>query len=246
MSVRPRRAARRARARQVVLATALVALVAACGSTGPTPVASGRTGSTTPTTPAASGTRDAASQAPGSAVPSPPAALFGTFRRAPIPVPPDVLHDATALCRTKPVPPYAEEIGSRPVVVSDLRGLGVVLLVFADGQGATGCRVEVNQAGGMRATHFAVSSDPHGPLDPGGITLGAMQYVTEGTNQRVIAVGRAGERAVHVRAGFDDDTYVTAALANGWYAMWWPGSIRPAVIVAGNNRNEAMGKITPP
>lgn len=223
----------------VVLLLAMA--VSACGSDAPALPSSGGDG------PAGSALPPAATASiPVDAPAATPSAMFGSFRRGAIPVPPDVLRDAEVLCRTKPVPPYAEEIGSRPLVVSDLRGLGVLVLVFADAAGATGCRVEADLAGGMRATHFAVKAGPEGPLEPGGLTLGAIEYVQDGTSQRTIAVGRAGERAVHVRAGFDDDTYVTAALDNGWYAMWWPGSIRPAVIVAGDNRNVAMGKLTPP
>ena len=41
------------------------------------------------------------------------------------------------------------------------------------------------------------------------------------------------------------DTYVTATLRVGWYAMRWTGLTRAAVIVAGDNRNEAIGTVTP-
>ena len=41
------------------------------------------------------------------------------------------------------------------------------------------------------------------------------------------------------------DSYVTATLRDGWYAMWWPGLTRAAVIVAGDNGNEAIGTVTP-
>jgi len=172
--------------------------------------------------------------------------LYGTFRRGGVPVPPDVRSAAEDACRTKPAPAYAEEIGSRPLVVADLRGLGVLVLVFADGKGASGCRVEVDQTGAMEATHFAVATDPEGELERGEITLGALEYVEDGTSQRTLTVGRVGEGAVKVRAGFDDDTYVTSTMDNGWYAMWWPGSVKAAVIVAADNRNVAMGKLTPP
>jgi hypothetical protein len=171
--------------------------------------------------------------------------LLGAFRRGSVPVPPALEGSFAEACRSRPVPPYVEEIGTRPVVVTDMRGLGVVIVVFADDDGASGCRVTVDAAGQLHVGFFAVKEDPTTALKDDDLTLGAMEYQDDGTNQRAIAVGRAGDRAVHVRAGFDDDTYVTATLRDGWYAMWWPGQTKAAVIVAGNNRNEAIGTVTP-
>ena len=172
--------------------------------------------------------------------------LMGAFRRSGYPVPPEMLVAAEAACRSATVPPGVAPPGDRPVVVADMRGLGVMLLVLADATGATGCRIEADPSGALAAGLFAVADDPSAPLSPGDLTLGAMEYATAGTVQRAIAVGRAGDRAVHVRAGFDDDTYVTASLSGGWYAMWWPGLTKAAVIVAGDNRNEALEALTPP
>jgi hypothetical protein len=172
--------------------------------------------------------------------------VFGAFRRSSVEVPPDILGPAETLCRTRPVPAFAEEIGSRPLVVSDTRGLGVVILVFADGAGATGCRVELDAAGGMTASHFAVDADPAGALERGDVTLGALQFVDEGRIQRVIAVGRVGEGAVRTSAAFPDDTFVYASMANGWYAMWWAGTLKPIAIAAVDNRNVVTGSLAPP
>ena len=41
------------------------------------------------------------------------------------------------------------------------------------------------------------------------------------------------------------DSYVTATLRDGWSGMWRPGLTRAAVFVAGDNRNEAIGTVTP-
>jgi len=172
--------------------------------------------------------------------------LHGKFRRAGVPVSPGLEAEAADACRAVPQPAYVEEIGSRPVVVTDMRGMGVILVEFGDAQGATGCRVEIGDDGSMRASFLHLNEDPSVALEEGAVSLGAMDYVDDGIRQRAIAVGRAGARVWKVRAGFDDDTYVTATLRDGWYAMWWPGRIRAAVIVAVDNRNLAMGKLTPP
>lgn len=226
----------------MVLTVCLAA--SACGVDAASPAASEAREGVTPA--AASSSPDGA--AASSVAPTPAGgAVFGEFRRGGVPIPPDLARRGEDECRTSPVPDHAEEIGTRPLVVSDTRGLGVMLFVFADGKGATGCRVEVDEgAGAVTASHFAITAGPDGELERGQITLGAMEYVEEGPNQRAVAVGRVGEGAVKVRAGFDDDTYVTSTIANGWYAMWWPGRTRAAVIVAADNRNVAMGKLTPP
>jgi hypothetical protein len=180
---------------------------------------------------------------------APPAAdsrVFGAFRRSALAVPADILEPAEALCRTRPVAPFAEEIGSQRLVVSDMRGQGVVILVFADDVGATGCRVELDGAGGMTASHFAVDADPPGELERGDVTLGALEFVDESRIQRVIAVGRVGDGTVRTSAAFADDTFVYASMANGWYAMWWAGSLKPIAIAAVNNRNIVVGSLAPP
>ena len=242
-----------ARLAPLVLAVAGLIAVAGCGDAGPsepvdesigpipTLLPAGQAGSPTtrPTSDAAgvriTGLDDQTSEW-----------LLGAFRRGSVPVSPALEGSFAEACRSRPVPPYVEEIGTRPVVVTDMRGLGVVIVVFADDEGASGCRVTVGPDRQLHVGFFAVKEDPSKALEKDDLTLGAMEYQDDGTNQRAIAVGRAGDRAVHVRAGFDDDTYVTATLRDGWYAMWWPGQTRPAVIVAGNNRNEAIGTVTPP
>jgi hypothetical protein len=196
----------------------------------------------------------AGSDVPGSAeptvtpesasTPSPSDPVTGSFRRGGVPVPPDLLTTVVAACKALPTPAYAEEIGSRPVAVADLRGDSVVVAVFAGGDGATGCRAALGEDG-PQASLFAVDAADV-PLAEGAITLGAYELDEDGPGERTLAVGQYGDRVVKVRAGFDDDTYVTSSMDNGWYAMWWHGSVRPAVIVGADNRNEAMGKLTPP
>jgi hypothetical protein len=168
--------------------------------------------------------------------------LFGPFRRGGVPVATDLLLGATNVCRTTPPSMVTTEVGGRPVVVADLRGGGRVLLVFADALGAVACRVSATEDGAMRAAFSRVASAGDGPLEADDLTLGGLDYEKDG----VVAVGRVGERAVHVRAGFDDDTYVTATIGDdGWWAMWWPGEAQPASITADDNRNVVITAVDP-
>ena len=235
--MRERRCERRRLAAAVVV-LALGALLAAC-DVGVEDV------TTTPGASAAPVATGSATAANGPSTPSPSDPVTGSFRRGGVPVPPDLLSTAVSTCKSLPAPPYAEDIGARPVVVSDMRGEGVIIVVFADADGATGCRVTLRDDG-PKASLFDVAATTDHPLDEGEITLGAYELDEDGSSERTIAVGQYGDRVVKVRAGFDDDTYVTSSTDNGWYAMWWAGSVRPAVIVAADNRNEARGKLTPP
>lgn len=172
--------------------------------------------------------------------------LHGSFRRGGVPVPPSVLADAERICRSIPTSPTVNEIGSKPIVVSDLRGQDVVLLVFADDLGATGCRVRFGTDGSTSAGFFDVKGSTKDALADDDLTLGAIWFLEDGTSQYVLAAGRVGQRAAKVRAGFDDDTYVTATIHDGWWAMWWPGQTKPAVIVAANAKNEAIATVDAP
>src|SRR5690349_14174670 len=195
------------RVRRAALLLAICALGAACGPDVVdeiTPPAG-----TAPAQASESAPRDAAS------TPSPSDPVTGSFRRGGVPVPPDVLARSVAACKAVPASSDAGAIGDRPVVVSDLRGESVVLVVFAAADGATGCRATLREDG-VEASLFAVATKTDGELDEGEITLGTYELDDDGLDQRMIAVGQLGERVVKVRAGFDDDTYVTSSTDNGW------------------------------
>jgi hypothetical protein len=204
---------------------------------------------TTETRPAATQVApDSGAETPGSATPAFGAGdqLFGSFRRASVPVPPELLATAAEQCQETSSPPATPEIGSRPVVVADLRGDGRVLLVFADDQAAVGCRVDVSEDGSMRASLFQVAAPEPGQLADDGLSLGVLDYVDDPAGPLVIAAGQVGDTAVHVRAGFDDDTYTTATIDDGWWLMWWPGQTRPASITADDNRNTVFASVKVP
>lgn len=181
--------------------------------------------------------------------PTPAAAdaqLTGPFRRKGVPVPPEILAAAAERCRLTPTPRFTSEVGDRHIVVADMRGEGIVLLVFADDEAAVGCRITVAGDGSMRATFFRVAEPAPGSLARDDLTLGAMEYVDDADGQLVIAAGQVGDGAVHVRAGFDDDTYTTATIEDGWWVMWWPGQVRPASITADDNKNVVIASVDPP
>jgi hypothetical protein len=228
----------------LAIALAAATLLAGCEFSGEVPE------------PPTTGTRPAATQESSDGGAEPPEAatpafgagdqLFGSFRRASVPVPPELVAAATRQCRLAPTPPEVSEIGDRPVVVADLRGDGRVLLVFADDQAAVGCRVDVIEDGSMRASLFRTADPEPAPVAEDGLALSVLDYVDDPAGPLVIAAGQVGDKAVHVRAGFDDDTYTTATIDDGWWLMWWPGQTRPASITADDNRNTVFASVKVP
>jgi hypothetical protein len=236
-------AARSSAGRRWLAVTLIGLLLGGCGSSVPGDPTPPRAASTAASPTAASAAPVGSPAVPSTPSPSDP--VTGSFRRGGVPVPSDVLAAATDECRSVPTPPYAEDIGSRPVAVSDLRGEGVVILVFASATTATGCRVTLGDDA-LSATLFAVEPGPDAPLGEGEITLAAYELDGDGSRERTIAVGRYGDRVVKVRAGFDDDTYVTSSMANGWYAMWWLGPTEMATVAALDIRSTVLSAVPAP
>jgi hypothetical protein len=235
----PRR--RRAR-RTLALALGVGAIGSLAGCAPPTPEDAAPTVSTSASPTGAS--PDAASQSAVTPAGTPDPSLVGAYATEPVPVPPDVEHEAARQCRLTPAPGFVDEIGSRQVAVTDLRGMSLVLVVFADGAGATGCAVDVRRDGSMRAGFFRVAGDPAEDLDTGGVSLWALQYPEAGGADRTIAVGRAGDAVATVRIEFDADPPVTASLRDGWYAAWWRGGRRPSAIRAVDDAGTTTGRVS--
>ena len=57
--------------------------------------------------------------------------------------------------------------------------------------------------------------------------------------------GRVGDKVHDVGASFDDWTWGKASMANGWYAIWWPGAQPALTIAASDSRSIAIDSYTP-
>jgi hypothetical protein len=199
-----------------LLAIALASLlVAACGDAPPSATAARRT-------------RD-----PRIATPSPTvdvtaiadAAAFGPWRRKPIATSPAVAREAERACRDQ------DRVGSLPLRVLDARGEGLLTLVFADDATAVVCHAAAAEGGGATADARTVAglasaaAPERGHLGPHDL-----QVIETASGARHVIVGRVAE-VPSVQVAFDDWTWGTATMADGWYAAWWPQAA-PALTVA--------------
>ncbi len=168
------------------------------------------------------------------------AATFGRWRSAPVRPNADLTAQAELACRSDPL------VGDLPLKVLDARGEGLLLLVFARDPAAVLCRAEASEDGSVvtvvRPIAGVGDAEPPGPR-----TLGIREFeqVEGAASSRTVLVGRVGDDVRSIGVNFDDATWSTASMANGWYATWWPASAKPLGVAAIDNRNVVITSYAP-
>jgi hypothetical protein len=165
--------------------------------------------------------------------------VFAGWRRAPVHPSPQLVEAASAACRDQPA------VGSKPLVVSDARGEGLLTLVFADADHAAVCHATVTESGIATADARALTGAAS-PA-PGATKLGIhdLELVESSAGARNVLVGRVGSDVARVAAQFDDATWSNASMAGGWYAIWWPGGQPVLTVAAVDSRSGALDAFAP-
>ena len=176
---------------------------------------------------------------------SAPLRADGPWQAVPIPFDPTFAATAEAACgRTRP--------GLLPLL-HDLRGMSTDIIVSASAVGSGYCIADPSSGGGLKATEDSTTDKIAPPLDP---RIVAASIVTAGPDAngdpRGILIGRAGDAVGRVRIVLADGREVTATLARGWFAAWWPGDVGAVSLVAddlvglplGSSRPERLGPRT--
>lgn len=138
-------------------------------------------------------------------------------------------------------------MATRPLTVLDTRGEGLAVLVFADGASAAVCRATVDHGGAVAAVAREIAG-ASGAKAPGTGTLGIhdLEVVQQGASARSILVGQVGGGVHSVAANFDADAaWFTASMADGWYAIWWPGTGRPLGVASSDIRSVVIDSCAP-
>lgn len=171
------------------------------------------------------------------------AGTFSAWRRSPVQPTPEFAAAVEAACRGD------ESVGTKPLVVLDVRGEGRAILVFAEDEAATVCTARDDRAGTVtvetRAIPGMATAKP--PEDDGDLGIHEL-YVADGSGSSYsVLVGQYQPKGVKdVAANFDADAaWYTAASDNGWYAIWWPGEAKPLGVATSNNRNEVVDSYAP-
>lgn len=168
-------------------------------------------------------------------------AAFGRWRPAPIRPTPDLATLVEGACRDDAA------VRDLPLAVLDARGQGLFTLVFADGSSAALCRVAVGEADRSVDVVVRPVDGADGVDAPAMRELGThdLELVDESTNPRWVAVGMVGGGVNTMEVNFDDATWSTASMANGWYATWWSGTAEALGIAAVDSRNVVITSFAP-
>ncbi len=205
--------------------------VAACGEPSPSVDDTPRTTAPDIATPAA--TPDPAVVAD--------AAAMGAWRRGPVVPSPALTAAAENACRAQ------DGVGTLPLAVLDARGEGRMVIVFADTDAAMLCHVGVTEDGTATADARPVAGF-EGAEAPGPGKLGLRDVeVVEGTSGAwTVVVGRVDEAANTVEVSFDADAaWSKTSMADGWYAIWWPGADRALAVASVDRRNTVIDSYAP-
>lgn len=213
----------------VTLALVAVTLaLAGCGGEVPSPTA-----------------RQATTPVRASEPPDPSAAArdatFGAWRRSPISPTPEFAASAEAACQAE------APVGSLPLAVLDARGEGRASLVFDDGASAVLCRVDVAEDGSVAAVAREVTRDPRATPPPDR-KLGPydLELVEGAAGSYTLLVGQVGGGVHDVAVNADADAaWYTAAMQNGWYAIWWPGAAPALGVAASDSRRVVITSFAP-
>ena len=133
-------------------------------------------------------------------------------------------------------------------MLTDARGEGLLTLVLANTLRAAVCRVQLVDKVPTVLETFAVDK-LETSLDDTEITVAHFAVLEDreaGDRTRSLIVGQIGPVPKKVTAAFDDEKYVFAAKAAGWYALWWPGRARAATIAAQDAANLVIGSVAQP
>jgi hypothetical protein len=168
--------------------------------------------------------------------------MLGPWRRATIQLDDSrtaVLSDACAAAAREKL---GEDDSTLPTALVDARGEGVATVILADDLRAVLCLATLDATGA--ATVDAVdrlSPTAVAPVEEADVTVASVLRLEDEAGRRTLAFGRAGPEAVKVKLSFPDSLVHTAALAEGWWAMWWPGNTGAISYAAVNAANFVLG-----
>ncbi len=171
--------------------------------------------------------------------------LVGAWRRSPIDL--DDTHTAiiSDACSLAAREQLGEAEADLPTALIDARGGGVATAILADDLAAIQCFVHFDETTQIATVDSVarLSTSATAAADAAGITVANVTHANDIPGGRTIAFGRVGPDAFAVKLGFDDGLVHTAASADGWWSMWWPGVARASGYSAVDARNLVIGAV---
>jgi hypothetical protein len=173
--------------------------------------------------------------------------LGGPWRRSPIIL--DAPHIAiiSDACATAARKELGEAEANLPTALVDARGEHFATAILADDLDAIECLVHLDETG-LIATVDSVARLSRAavePVDGTGFSVASLVHVDDRPGGRTIAFGRIGPAADSAKVGFDDASVILGSSAEGWWAMWWQGSVRASSYAAVDKADIVVGNAKP-
>jgi hypothetical protein len=170
--------------------------------------------------------------------------LVDAWRRAPIDL--DASHVAIVsdACSLAARAQLGDDDADLPTALVDARGGGVATAILADDLAAIQCMVHFDESA-LIATVDSVarlSMTAAEAVEGSDLSVASAVHVANGGSGRMVAVGRVGPDAPSMRVELRDGSAVIGAVAEGWWAAWWPG----ATPAKGYSAIDAQGRVTAP
>lgn len=171
--------------------------------------------------------------------------LVGPWRRAPIELDDThigIISDACALGARDQLGGAEADL---PTALIDARGARVATAILADDLAAIQCFVHLDETTQIATVDSVarLSSTATAAVAGARITVANVTRADDLAGGRTIAFGRVGPDASAVKLGLDDGLIHTAASADGWWSMWWPGAARASAYSAVDAGDVVIGSV---
>ena len=155
---------------------------------------------------------------------------------------------ASDACAAKARETLGQDDGDLPTALVDARGEHFVTVIMADDLNAIECLARLSDDGAIATVDSVdrLSARAVAPVEKSAITVASVTLQDDRTGGRTVAFGRIGSEPDAAKAGFGDNSTVLGSKAAGWWAMWWPGSVRANSFAATDRGDLAVGSAKPP
>jgi len=174
--------------------------------------------------------------------------LGGPWRFSPVVVDDAHIAIVSDACAAKARETLRQDDGDLPTALVDARGEQFVTVIMADDLTAIECLARLSDDGASATVDGVdrLSAVAVAPVEKTAITVASVIHLDDRTGGRTVAFGRVGPDADAAKAGFGDNSTVLGSKAEGWWAMWWPGTVRANSYSATDRRDLAVGSAKPP
>ena len=170
--------------------------------------------------------------------------LGGPWRRSPTILDDSHIAIVSDACAAAAREKLGETEANLPTALVDARGEHFATVIMADDLNAIECLARFDEA----ATSATVDSVDRlsmtavAPVDGTALSVASVVHEADRPGGRTIAIGRIGPAAESAKVGFDDNSVILGTDAEGWWSLWWQGSVRASSYAAVDTHDIAVGK----